>query len=78
MGLALNDLELFMNVLKVAVYSAAWFECVSNLENLLALFPDNRYLRFLHYMLAVEWVKKIPGLSDFLKEEKRKEGNGDE
>ncbi|MDR1455598.1 MAG: phage holin family protein [Tannerella sp.] len=77
MGLALNEMELFMGILKVAVYSGAWFECVSNLENLMILFPGNRYLRFLHYILAVEWVKKIPGLSDFLKEEKRKGGDGD-
>jgi hypothetical protein len=26
----------------------------------------------MHFVLAVEWVKKIPGLSDFLKEEKNK------
>jgi hypothetical protein len=78
MGVALNETDMFMNALKVAVYSAVWFECVGNLENLLILFPENRHLRFLHYMLAVEWIKKIPGLSGFLKENRRKNGNGDE
>ncbi|MFV0397935.1 MAG: phage holin family protein [Bacteroidales bacterium] len=72
MGIALRQADFFLGALKVAVYSATWFECVSNLENLLILFPDNRFLRFIYYILAVEWVKKIPGLSNFLKEEKSK------
>lgn len=73
LGITLKKVETFMNILNVAVWSATWFECVSNLENLLILFPDNRFLKFMHYILAVKWVKKIPGLSDFLKEEKTKE-----
>lgn len=72
LGLTLKKMEFMMNVLNVAVWSATWFECISNLENLLILFPENRYLKFIHYILAVDWVKKIPGLSDFLKEEKNK------
>lgn len=73
LGITLKKMDLFMNVLNVAVWSATWFECISNLENLLILFPNNRFLKFMHYILAVEWVKKIPGLSDFLKEEKTKD-----
>ncbi|MDR2147715.1 MAG: phage holin family protein [Tannerella sp.] len=72
LGTTLKKMEVFMNVLNVAVWSATWFECISNLENLLILFPGNRFLKFMHFILAVEWVKKIPGLSEFLKEEKSK------
>ncbi|GBU07954.1 hypothetical protein AwDysgo_12850 [Bacteroidales bacterium] len=72
LGLSLKKVDTFMSILNVAVWSATWFECVSNLENILILFPENRFLKFMHYILAVEWVNKIPGLSDFLKEEKTK------
>lgn len=71
-GICVNQLEFFIGVLKVTVYAAIWFEGVSNIENLLVFWPQNRFLKFIHYLLAVEWVKKIPGLADFLKEEKYK------
>jgi len=71
-GVAIDELSFFIGVLKITVFAAIWFESVSNIENLLVLFPQNRFLKFVHYLLAVEWVKKIPGLADFLKEEKYK------
>ncbi len=71
-GLCINQLAFFISILKITVWAAIWFEAVSNIENLISLFPNNRFLKFVHYILAVEWVKKIPFLSDFLKEEKTK------
>ncbi len=74
-GACLDNFSLFMKFLNVAVFTATWMESVSNLENLTILFPHNRFLKFLHYILAVEFVKKIPRLSDFLKEEKNKDND---
>jgi hypothetical protein len=71
-GVSINQMPEFMNILKVVVWAAIWFEAVSNTENMESMFPESKFIKFLHYMLAVEWVKKIPMLSDFLKEEKIK------
>lgn len=71
-GVAINQVSVFIGILKVVVWAAVWFEAVSNTENMEKIFPNNRFISFLHYLLAVEWVKKMPFLSNFLKEEKSK------
>jgi hypothetical protein len=34
----------------------------------LAVFPHDRFLKFLHYLLSVEFPKYVPVLNSFLKE----------
>lgn len=53
---------------RVEAYFICWIETVSIIENLRRRFPDNMFLKFLHYIVAVEFVKKIPKLETFLKE----------
>lgn len=57
---------------KYEAYVAAWVEVVSILENLLRMFPDNRFLKYIHYIVAVEFVKKIPKLTEVLKDKTEK------
>ena len=71
-GITINQLPALISALKVVVWAAIWFEACSNTENIEKIFPENRFIRFLHYVLAVEWVSKIPFMSNFLKEEKTK------
>lgn len=71
-GICVNQLDFFIGILKITVWAGIWFEAVSNIENLLILFPNARIIKFVHYLLAVEWVSKIPFMSNFLKEEKVK------
>ena len=60
-----------LTVLKIVIYVAIWFEAKSNAENLRILFPKNRFVAFLDYVLGVEFVNKIPWLKNFLDKEKK-------
>jgi phage-related holin len=55
-------------VVKIEVWCIVYVEGLSIIENLLTLFPDDKFLKFLHYLLSVEFLKYVPVLNDFLKE----------
>lgn len=57
---------------KVEAWIICWIEAVSIVENLRRIFRKSMFLEIIHYMLAVEFVKKIPKLSDFFKERDKK------
>lgn len=67
-GICIDAQEIFIEILKVVIYAATYIECVSIIENLLAIFPNNIFFKFLHYMLSVKWVKRVSGMADFFKE----------
>lgn len=67
-----DDYASMLWLIKMVVYAGVWFETKSIVENLQVLFPENRFLSFLDYLLGVEFTKKIPGLANFLKEDKNK------
>lgn len=51
----------------------AWIEAISIVENLRLVYPDDKFLKGLHYVFLVDFGKLIPHFSKFLKEEKSKE-----
>ena len=53
-------------------YVALWIEAVSITENLIKIFPRVIFLEYIHFMISTEWVKKISGLANFLKEKGEK------
>jgi phage-related holin len=57
-----------VSVVKTEVWCIVYIEGLSIVENLLAVFPRDRFLKFLHYLLSVEFLKYIPVLNNFLKE----------
>lgn len=71
-GLCVDDMEVFVGIMKMEVYVALWIELVSITENLMIIFPGNLFIEFLHYMLSTVWVKKVAHLMNFLKERKDK------
>ena len=71
-GLCLNKLPFFINIMKLEVYVALWIEAVSITENLIKIFPRVIFLEYIHFMISTEWVKKISGLANFLKEKGEK------
>lgn len=71
-GLCLNKLPFFINIMKLEVYVALWIEAVSITENLIKIFPGVIFLEYMHFMISSEWVKKISGLTNFLKEKGEK------
>jgi phage-related holin len=60
-------------VVKIEVWCIVYIEGLSIIENLLILFPGDRFLKFLHYLLSVEFLKYVPVLSNFLKEKEEDE-----
>jgi hypothetical protein len=58
-----------ISVVKVEVWMIVYIEGLSIVENLKIIFTGDKFLNFLHYMLSVEFLKYIPFVSKFLKEE---------
>lgn len=62
-----------VSVVNVEAWFVVYIEGLSIIENLQQI-KDNRFLQFIHYLLAVEFLKKFSILSDFMKsKEKEKE-----
>lgn len=61
-------IETTISVVKIEVWCVIYIEGLSIVENLLVLFPEDKFLRFIHYLLAIEFLKYVPFVSNFLKE----------
>lgn len=57
-----------LTIVKLETYVISYIEVLSNVENLRRIFPNNVFLKYLHWILSVEIIKKIPKYSEFLKE----------
>lgn len=55
------------------VYAVIYFYAVNILRNIHTVFPENRWVKFLFYVLSFEIIKKIPYLQQF--QEKKDEVN---
>jgi hypothetical protein len=62
------DIETAISVVKIEVWCVIYIEGLSIVENLLVLFPEDKFLKFIHYLLAIEFLKYVPFVSNFLKE----------
>jgi hypothetical protein len=65
--------ETALSVAKIEVWAIIYTEGKSIVENLLVIYPKDKFLMFLHYLLSVEFLKFIPVFSRFLKEKEEKE-----
>lgn len=70
-----GDFAEAMVVVKTITYVFIYFYSANVLKNLAKLFPTNRIICFLDYILNMEFVKKIPYLNDFLTKERGKDEN---
>jgi hypothetical protein len=62
-----------ISTVKVEAWCIVYIEGLSIVENLLAVFPNDRFLMFLHWLLSVEFLKRVPLLGSFLKEKDNSE-----
>ena len=69
------SVDIALSVVKIEVWCIVYVEGLSIIENLLVLFPGDKFLKFLHYLLSVEFLKYIPALSNFLKEKEENDEN---
>ena len=61
-----------MSAISLAVYALIYFYGVNILKNLNRIFPKNRYIDFLYYVLSFEMIKKIPYLENYKQKQKDK------
>jgi phage-related holin len=59
-----------ISVVNVEAWFVVYIEGLSIIENLQKI-KDNRFLQFIHYLLAVEFLKKFSILSDFMKQKEK-------
>ena len=70
--LTTDTLEATLYCVRVEAYFFIWIETVSIIENLRRRLPNMEFLKIIHYIVAVEFVKRIPKLSAYLKEKDTK------
>lgn len=68
-----NVLYWTLNFIKAQMLFITWIEAVSIIENFRLVYPENLFLKGLHYVLLFDVAKLIPKFSNFLKENKSKE-----
>jgi biotin transporter BioY len=65
-----------ISVVKVEVWCIVYIEGLSIVENLRVLFPQDKFLSFVHYLLSVEFLKYVPLLNGFFNEKEDGNKNG--
>lgn len=61
-----------MQCITGVVYAILYFYGTNTLRNLNKLFPDNKVISFIYYVVSFEIVKKIPYLQQFQNQDKEK------
>ena len=67
-----------MQCITAVVYALIYFYAVNILRNIKGLFPGNKTIRFLYWILSIEFVKEIPFIGDYLAKFNREEHKGEE
>lgn len=68
-GFFQNDRMEAQYIIKVISYLYIYAYSTNILKNLILIFPNSMTLKFMYYVLSFEFIKKIPFLSDFLKQQ---------
>ena len=66
-----------MQCITAVVYALIYFYAVNILRNIKGLFPGNKTIRFLYWILSIEFVKEIPFIGDYLAKFNRDEHKGE-
>ena len=66
-GEHMGDVEESLFVVKTITYVFIYFYMTNTFRNLKTMFPNNKPIVFLEFVLCLEFTKRIPGLDEFLK-----------
>jgi len=69
-GDKMNDRDAVLKAIYGVTYAFIYFYAINILKNLKRMFPESRAISFLHFTLSLEFIKRIPFMTDFLKYEK--------
>jgi len=56
-----------MQTVSTIAYAAVYFYSVNIFKNLVQLFPNSKLIAFIHYLLSIEVLSRLPFVSRFLK-----------
>ena len=73
-GEKLNNINGALQCITGVVYAILYFYGTNTLRNLQKLFPDNKVVAFIYYVVSFEVVKKIPYLQQFQSNQNKEEG----
>lgn len=71
-GDKIDNHEGAMSAISVVVYALIYFYGVNIFKNLVRLFPANKMLAFLYYVISFEVVEKIPYLANYKRQHEDK------
>lgn len=71
-GEKLHNIDGALQCITGVVYAILYFYGTNTLRNLKKLFPDNKVIAFIYYVVSFEVVKKIPYLQQFQDQEEKK------
>lgn len=63
-----------LQCITAVVYALIYFYAVNTLRNIKGLFPGNKTVRFLYWILSIEFIKEIPFIGEYLDKFNREEG----
>lgn len=69
-GEKMGDNKGALQCITAVTYAITYFYAVNIFKNLSKLFPSSRGISFLYYVLSMEFIKKIPFMENFVKQEK--------
>lgn len=70
-GERLGSKGVILELIKVISYYVIWFYSQNIAKNFARILPDSSICRFLHYAISLEFVKKLPMISQFNKYDKK-------
>lgn len=65
-----------VNVVKVIIWAVIYVEGLSVNENLLRIYPESKFIRFMHYLLSVEFLRYMPIMANYFKDSEKDKFNG--
>ena len=74
-GERIGDVEESLFFVKMTIYVFVYFYITNSLRNLTIIFPKNKPIAFLYFAVGLEFTKRIPALSEFLKRDKTDNDN---
>jgi|WetSurMetagenome_2_1015567.scaffolds.fasta_scaffold116570_3 hypothetical protein len=71
-GTKMHNLSGAMQCISGVVYTIIYFYSVNIMKNLKLLFPTNKTIKFIYYVISFEMIKRIPYLQQFTDDDNNK------
>lgn len=69
-GEHMNNPEGALQSISIVTYTLLYFYAINVFKNMKRLFPKSMWIAFCYYAISMEFVKKVPFLTDFINSQK--------